>query len=320
MKEASMRCSSSLMAFLLAAPAALAAAPAADLPSLLERLPADVSSVMVVRWSELRASSLYRLCEERVGFERDDLDFEEVVRVTGVDPESVDLAVLALRGRQKPLGFVVGQFDRSRILAALTAAGVLPPGTDPDRSTYELAPHERPAAGVSLSFLTPRVLVFGDAGTVAAVAAEAPPQPGGEMSARLLEARHEGQVWGVVTLDGLAPALGRLQPSEALAPLASLSWLSFDLDFGRELELALTGDCASAEQAEQARQALLGWIALAQLGARDDVMLQGALAETSVERTGTTIVLRSRLAREVLERAFAVSGQAGDEAAGARQR
>jgi hypothetical protein len=294
------------------------------LRELFDLVPADAVSVAVIQWSELRSSSIYRTCEERYAFDHDRMAFEDVARLTGIDPTTdVDAAMIAIRGAgdadRGVLGMLSGRFDAERIGALLTADKRLKVTIDErkDARVFRLAGEgEHPS---SLAFARDGLLIFGDTdsvdralGSSAGAAERLAPDSG--LRQAFDSAPRSGQVWGAIELARILPGLHLFEDGgpPALAALKSLHWVSFNADFGADLALVVTGVCASPEEADLVRQALDGVVALGKLGAKDNPDILALFAETSIERAGDRITLRSLVSPDLLAKDHAAADGSRD--------
>lgn len=291
---------------------------------LIDALPSDTAAVAVVRWSELRSAPLYRGVEERCLFRRGRADFDDFVRVTGIDPEhDVEEALVALRGgvgenqAQGGIALVRGRFDVADLTRRLVAAGAPLSRVDQDGVVLFRFSDEREGRD-ALAFPRPTLAVFGDEASVLEVCKGIRDGRGGlakgsGLRAAFDDARHGGQLWGAVQSKSLLRDLldGREKQPAPLRALATLDWVSYDADFGSDLRIVASGQASTADDAELVRQALDGFLAFAKLGAKEDAELLSALAEVTIERHGDRVSLSTTLPADLVMRHLGPHSSAG---------
>ena len=304
----------------------------APLQELLDLVPADAVALAVVGVTELRASNVYRACEDRLGFGNGAMDLDRFVRLTGLDPtRDIDAVVLALRGRPDgnggggAIGLVKGRFDQERLNRALVGHRLERDPASPAGWSLYGTPEARGNCGHrgALAFSPRGVLLFGDASSVGIALS-----PGGDTGAprelrHIFEtAPHRGQVYGAAALPRLLPAGAASAPNRPapLAALASVQWVSFDADFGSDLRLVLSATSASPDEADLLRQSIDGMLAFTRLGSKEDPDLIGLLAETTVQRDGDRVTLKTTVSPDLIERLTSSAGAASGATSGTRRR
>lgn len=291
---------------------------------LLDLIPPDSVAVAVVRWSELRASALYRDCEERFAFGAGHMGVDDFARVTGIDPlTDIDSLLIAARssadgsGHGGAVGIASGRFQSERISAALTART---PGvghrTDGDWSIYEFS-HKGGGHNAAVAFRGADLVIFGDAASVSAArgaTSRAASATDRELRRLIEETPHNGQAWGAVTLERIFSPLAGMG-KDVPAPVAALQkvrWASFDADFAADLHLSVTASATSIDEAQILRQAIDGLIAFAKLGSSSDPHLAALLAETTIATIADRVTLDTTIASDVYQHFLSGPGsQAG---------
>lgn len=273
-------------------------------PGLVEMLPADTIAIARVRIGELRASSIYRNFEERLAFGHS-LGLEQFVELTGVDPvNDVDEVVIALlpagpgRAGRHAVGIARGRFDeRQTVESLLKADAKLTSENSSAVALYSLSG----STDRVLTIASPELIVFGNRHSVEYLL-DSQARPHGALAAdsRLRDVfdDHPGsaQLWGSVALDRLLQLDGgeqKLPP--ALVAIRALPFASFELEFGQDLQLKLTGFAASADDALLVHQALNGALAMSKLSAKENDALLAILEKAVLTQSLDHVTLELAL-------------------------
>ena len=205
----------------------------------LALVPADASTVALLRWSDLRSSPLGAQVFAQMDGVSTDGDGSRFLRDTGLNPrEDIDTMVLSMTkvaegSDDEVLVVIQGRFDPSRIGSALVARqAVLQKG--PNGSYYRLQAdttvHNRPGA---VALVNPGLMLAGNESAVVAALAR----------------KESGGTGGLMAGQGLGKQLSRVDPSAS-------AWALMDLT--RLPASVLNGSRHSAGSADDASRAVVG--------------------------------------------------------------
>ncbi|HXN24485.1 MAG TPA: hypothetical protein VOA41_17230 [Candidatus Dormibacteraeota bacterium] len=248
-------------------------APAADPPELVELAPVDSTVLLYADVAALRSSAFVMRLLAMVPPVTKDRDYAEFVRATGFDYErDLDRLVLAMLDEGKnavTTAIVDGRFDQKKIAAYALRTGKLEKQTSGD---VYLIPAKSPGKTVVIRFLNSNRILLTDSRKLQP-ASEPIPKPSANTSERGNRSAPEMQeriarvsgapLFAVAKLDS---AMQKKEfsfhdiRSEQLENLArSVRWLSLAArPEGDRVDLALDGECDTAENAQQLAGTLEG--------------------------------------------------------------
>lgn len=272
-----------------------------DGPAELAYLPQDASLVAYANVREVMASELrQRLLQGRPADETRADDFEAR---TGISVERDIERVVAsfVPGDEdgRPLVVARGRFDEARIEALILEQGGEVETYGSER-LFVAGDEDDPLA---IAFVEPGVAV---AGSVTAVrraidtrASAAASVTENEELMRLVREMQQGTAWAVGRFDAVARE--RL-PEDVSARLPAISWFAASGRINGGLEGSVRAEASTEQAAEDLRQVIQGFVALARLQSGNNPQMVGLLNTLQLGGQGRTVSLSFSLPPELVER------------------
>jgi hypothetical protein len=290
----------------------------------LRYVPADAT---VVAYADVRAimdSELRARLKQAMPTEKGQQEFQEQ---TGIDIErDIDFVVAALApGSQQPAPLVVarGRFNDTQLEALAREHG----GTVEDYKGKRLvmapaSPHHTDAAGAEaviqhakgnmvLAFLEPGLVAVGDAAAVKnAIDAQLTAHSitsNNEMMELVSDISRSNNAWAVGRFDVLA-AQAKL-PEQVLSKMPAVKWFAAAGHVNGGISGNLRAEARDDQAAENLRDVVRGFLALAKMQASSDPRAQGLIDSLQLTGTGKTVALSFSIPAEVLDMIPKAGGQ-----------
>lgn len=277
----------------------------------LALVPADVATVGVMRWSELRQTPLgARVFADLDRLSGDD-DATRFLEETGLTPrQDIDTVIVAMspnRGGARESGLVLfeGRFDLARIEKALTSRGATLQSSATG-AYYRLKDHGDESGAVAL--VNRGLIVCGNEDTV--LAALARRESGGDggmtsgkgLGAHLARIDRDASAWALVDLARFPGAQREERsgedPSRALfSAMKSVTFVALQATVkGDSLEFEATGLSADAENRELLEDALRGMLAMWRLAVQDKAPeLVSVIRKFKIDNESDGVTIRGTL-------------------------
>ena len=283
----------------------------------LRLIPRNASVVAYAGIHEVMISALRQRLRERlpiVGTGQ-----QELAEQTGINLESdVDYLVAGLvpspSGQSLPAGAVFlvhGRFNDARIVALMRDHGAeLQEYKGKRVIAAPAAPG--PAGSVSLAFLGPELVAVG---STELVRAAVDLQNGGDSVTtndemmKLMRSLERGNVWAIGRPESLSLQNSRL-PSGLTDQLSPISWFGVSANIDSGIRGVLRADARDEEAANNLRDVVRGFIAVAKLEAGSRPELKAIVDSLDVRGTGSTVSLAFDVPAEALDLIGTVSPKA----------
>ncbi len=306
-------------------------------PAELNFIPRDASVIAFANVQEIMASELRQKLHRALPMQENGQ--QELQAQTGINLETdIDTVVACLSpdttggGRGAGMVLARGRFDETKIEALMrehgahveTYSGKRMVVADPSDSTQndpsdpaDLSIRHRHAADVSLSFIEPGFAAIGSTRLIKAAIdlhkAGNNPQAGLESVTgnddlmNLVRSLDSSNAWAVGRFDALR-SQSHL-PDNVLSQIPAITWFAASAHINGGLRGTLRADTRDDESANNLRDVVRGFLALAKLGAGAKPELQAVMQSLELSGTGKTVSLSFVVPAELFDVIGAATGR-----------
>jgi hypothetical protein len=270
-------------------------------PEELTYIPGDAR---MVAFADVRGLASSELRQKLRQFEPSTDQKHQFETQTGIDIERDVDSVLAAAWtsasapQPPPLVLVRGRFDEVRIEGLIREHG----GAVQDYKGKRLLIAETTPTTIAIAFLEPGLLAAGDG---AAVRRAVDTKQAGTGSVvdnaellKLIKDADNGNAWGVARLD--AAAISPL-PKEIAQQLPPINWISATGRVDSGVEAVVRAQAKDEQSAENLRDVVRGFIALARLQAGDKLQFAEVVNSLELGGEGTTVTLKFTVPATVID-------------------
>ena len=196
---------------------------------------------------------------------------------------------------ESPLVLARGRFDQARIEQLITEQG----GVAEDYNESRLLAHAE--ANLALAFVEPGLVAIG---VPAAVRRAIDTKAGGidvtgnDELMRLVRGTEDADAWAVAEFDAL---VGDRVPADLAKQLPAISWFSAKGFLNEGLRIELRVDARDEAAAENLREVIRGFVALARLQAGQQAQMTELMNTLELSTDGTTVTLGLKVPIEIFE-------------------
>jgi hypothetical protein len=286
-------------------------------PEELKYVPADAAIVAHANVREVMASE-FRQNLRQIMPDHDKHGQDEFMRETGIDVEQDIDSVTACMTPQgdKTSGFVIlrGRFDNARLEAKAREHKDIQVEDFQGARLLRLEKHDGHHQGgpTVLAFVEPGLLMFGEEAPVKRALSKsgASITTNGEIMGMIADVEGNANLWAVGRVDALARNANL--PDQVAAQIPSVKWFSASSRINGGLSGTLRAEAKDDEAAQNLRQVVQGFLALAKLQTGNKPEMQSLFQSVQLSGSGTTVALSFQVPGELINAMASKGKQAID--------